>query len=1620
MTTTQQLRKIRAEHDVDKYLSYPGIIGVGIAYKRTKGKDTRVPCFLFRVLKKGKFEPDNQIPSEIGGVPTDVIQSTIPKLGLVQGPGPVKGTQGGTTSFNAPTPLYNGRLRYRPIFPGCSVGLADRDTGTLGFIAYHKGDIQANAVAGQQSHTPSGAVIVSNNHILAGGAGINWGHIPSIGEKIVQPGPLDYGRTPSDTIAELQNWASYSSKYKGPQDTGYQVVDAAVADIKDGVEYDERIYNPNTGESNYLKGTADPELGISVTKLGRTTGWTEGVIVEIDTTCLTNFGNGIGFFREVFVVQTTTPAATAFSEPGDSGSSIITDDMKLVGLLFAGSDTFDVDQGRQEKNTICCQASYILEMFNLYITNTDAPDEPPLEDDEIVDVGNDIGSATKSIHCFIEKESVAGASSNTPVLITQEGIPDEFWNAVVNEDCSDIIATDSTGQNRYYREIVHGSKTDKVLEMWIKLPQVYSTQDTTFKLACGDALGTATLDYTKTWSDCYKKNGDFVAVYHFNNKNDANPRLDSSRSTNRNDLVINYPSAPTLPYNNAKTTGPFGSAFILNGERYFYAPDRDYLTPADDLDSPLLEDSHWVYTEDVPFSVVALVRLDGSPTAGNVIVAKGQWDEYYLSISNGRPVFGIFDKDRSTIRKYGSPLTQGTWYLLVATYDPTAPGEDGISIYVNGVDDTLASSSIYPDDYLSIDNSTGPLYVGKAQDDTLADITIAELWIMRDGAITQVQAANLYTNMISGAYNTYVQISGAVDAELPAPLSGFAPIINTPLSAQTVPSGTNVTWTIGVTGTEPLTYQWRKNHLPILGAPNAASYTISGVSDSDEGWYTVVVGNAWGFTSSAAHLLVDDIPAEDEDPAAPSGTAPTISVQPTGWIAPISGTATFSVTATGTAPLHYIWHQNGSWIQYTDNPTHTVFNVQNSSSGYYGCAVSNDYGAVVSAGAWLQVVGGAADPADHVPPDSGDAPDFEDAPTNSGQDPWEPIDRVYDDNPRQGSYIKVFDSAVTYKNYCSRALGSNGQSCSMKGCIRLNDGTLYAAFYREYARWVIYKSEDDGFSWNLVDRVTNVDRKSIPEGHPLFLLHSYVDDEQYVVVEDTVAGGGYTWQVYDFTEEVYKRPYGEVQVWDSNTYTHKVKGGLFSVCGDPDSRSLLFYSEASSSRLVAVEFDPTLAETAMIQSMVTNYSNTYTSMIDSVSKDEYAYVAAVDTNGYLVVLKYRKGRGTTLGYFESISTIQDNAHTIRDLAIAIDGKDVLMLAYSIESNGELVNVLAKSSVPATTIGSSSADSQWVKYDYNKPYAASTFSDPVNGTLTCRTRLIGSVEGGFMLGGVWVDQNDISQVYVRYIDGTTGDYSVGPAVRMNSKGGPINGCEFFRPSDEKLFYFNNLGGLRMAYLRGEGNDEHNADTLQTSIFQEKLANKAYPIRLQTDVTNYRIDPVTPGALRLRFNIFGAANILEDYYANGVTGKQTEQYIDAFAKIGIPMRILRYTPFEVATSTGRSAYTAAQEYTSRVIIDPKTYNFPQVAKNDEDFERFIERDIRKVFFPPDFYMDRYFVLNDGGYLKRTIWTLMHMGNEYEISQIVPRFIEEQICFYEANVYVIGPSYDPFKKITLPSET
>jgi hypothetical protein len=86
-----------------------------------------------------------------------------------------------------------------------------------------------------------------------------------------------------------------------------------------------------------------------------------------------------------------------------------------------------------------------------------------------------------------------------------------------------------------------------------------------------------------------------------------------------------------------------------------------------------------------------------------------------------------------------------------------------------------------------------------------------------------------------------------------------------------------------------------------------------------------------------------------------AGVAPTIVAQPADLVATTGTSASFSVTANGSAPLGYQWLFNGAAITGATSAIHTIASAQVANVGGYSVLVSNSFGAVTSRVASLTI-----------------------------------------------------------------------------------------------------------------------------------------------------------------------------------------------------------------------------------------------------------------------------------------------------------------------------------------------------------------------------------------------------------------------------------------------------------------------------------------------------------------------------------------------------------------------------------------------------------------------------------------------------------------------------------------
>jgi hypothetical protein len=224
--------------------------------------------------------------------------------------------------------------------------------------------------------------------------------------------------------------------------------------------------------------------------------------------------------------------------------------------------------------------------------------------------------------------------------------------------------------------------------------------------------------------------------------------------------------------------------------------------------------------------------------------------------------------------------------------------------------------------------------------------TLAYQWrkngVSIPGATAAIYSIPSVSTINAAAYSVVVgNIFGKVtSADAILSINGPAAIVVQPVSLS-VNSGKPAVFSVGATGTAPISYQWRKNGLNISNA-TSASYSIPAVSAGDAANYDVQVSNAQGSVASGSVSLSINAP-------------PSILVQPSS-IALNSGTlGAFTVTATGTSPINYQWRKNGVNIIGANSPSFSISPVTTLDAGSYDVVVSNIAGSVNSGSVALSV-----------------------------------------------------------------------------------------------------------------------------------------------------------------------------------------------------------------------------------------------------------------------------------------------------------------------------------------------------------------------------------------------------------------------------------------------------------------------------------------------------------------------------------------------------------------------------------------------------------------------------------------------------------------------------------------
>ena len=154
--------------------------------------------------------------------------------------------------------------------------------------------------------------------------------------------------------------------------------------------------------------------------------------------------------------------------------------------------------------------------------------------------------------------------------------------------------------------------------------------------------------------------------------------------------------------------------------------------------------------------------------------------------------------------------------------------------------------------------------------------------------IQPAQAGN-YNVLVMNTAGSILSPTGRLDLLIPAR------VVGQPVNS-VVGVGSNFTWAATIIGTPPISYQWRFNGNPILGATNL-TLALSNASLVLTGYYSVVVSNQYGSDVSRDAFLTVAV-------------KPVIIQPPQHLIAVVREPVSLTAAASGSLPMYARWRKN--------------------------------------------------------------------------------------------------------------------------------------------------------------------------------------------------------------------------------------------------------------------------------------------------------------------------------------------------------------------------------------------------------------------------------------------------------------------------------------------------------------------------------------------------------------------------------------------------------------------------------------------------------------------------------------------------------------------------------------
>ncbi len=415
----------------------------------------------------------------------------------------------------------------------------------------------------------------------------------------------------------------------------------------------------------------------------------------------------------------------------------------------------------------------------------------------------------------------------------------------------------------------------------------------------------------------------------------------------------------------ATGTAPLGYQWQKNGINISGATDTGYTTPpATFADSNsqyrcLVSNAYGSVTSNIAILTVNTPEMPVimiNPQSQSVLA--GSTASFAVSVTGTSPVHFQWQKNgtdmaAATDSVYTTPAAtmadSGSQFRCIAS---NSAGSDTSEIAVLSVTANIVEPQIitHPLDASILAGDSATFTVSATGTSPLsyqwqkngADITGAAGSDYTTPAVTKADSGSQFRCIVSNA--------GGVDTSEVAVLSVTDTIVRPEIiihpQNKSVFVGESAIFDIVASGTAPLSYRWQKNSADIPGE-TGTEYTILAAASQDSGsLFRCIVSNAAGADTSEEALLkvYQDI------------IAPVITTQPLLQSVTEGQTATFSIVATGTAPLSYQWQKNKADISGATDSVYTSAAATMSDSGsMFRCIVQNAAGSDTSDEAMLKV-----------------------------------------------------------------------------------------------------------------------------------------------------------------------------------------------------------------------------------------------------------------------------------------------------------------------------------------------------------------------------------------------------------------------------------------------------------------------------------------------------------------------------------------------------------------------------------------------------------------------------------------------------------------------------------------